>query len=131
MPTPRITGVHHVKVPVSDLERSRAWYETVLGARVTKEFADDDGVVRGVATALPGSGNNPPVAVALRRNPEVARGIGGFDPLSLSVGDREALAAWKRHFEATGTDHRVLSDYAVAVRDPDDVEIRLFAVSEE
>lgn len=39
---PPIAAVHHVKLPVSDLARSRRWYETVLGLRVVKEFVDPD-----------------------------------------------------------------------------------------
>jgi catechol 2,3-dioxygenase-like lactoylglutathione lyase family enzyme len=32
------TGIHHVKLPVSDLARSREWYERVLGFTVEREF---------------------------------------------------------------------------------------------
>ena len=52
MSAPPVAGVHHVKIPVSDLERSRAWYTTVLGLRVSKDFVDDDGVTRGLAGQL-------------------------------------------------------------------------------
>jgi catechol 2,3-dioxygenase-like lactoylglutathione lyase family enzyme len=31
MDTPRLDGIHHVKIPVTDLDRSRAWYESRLG----------------------------------------------------------------------------------------------------
>jgi catechol-2,3-dioxygenase len=31
VPVATIDGVHHVKLPVSDVGRSRAWYERVLG----------------------------------------------------------------------------------------------------
>jgi catechol 2,3-dioxygenase-like lactoylglutathione lyase family enzyme len=55
-------GLHHVKVPVSDLPRSRAWYETVLPLSPHLEFPDDSGTVHGIAahpaparTAPPGS----------------------------------------------------------------------------
>ena len=49
---PALSDVHHLKIPVSDLTRSRQWYEQVLGLRVTTEFRDDDGVVRGLAGHL-------------------------------------------------------------------------------
>ena len=26
-----VAGIHHIKLPVSDVARSRAWYERVLG----------------------------------------------------------------------------------------------------
>ena len=45
-----ILGVHHIKIPVSDLPRSRAWYERVFDLEPRMEFRDDhDGVVRGVS----------------------------------------------------------------------------------
>ena len=34
----KFTGIHHVKLPVSDLARSREWYERVLGLTVEREF---------------------------------------------------------------------------------------------
>jgi len=35
------TGIHHIKLPVSDLARSREWYERVLAYTVDREFPDD------------------------------------------------------------------------------------------
>jgi catechol 2,3-dioxygenase-like lactoylglutathione lyase family enzyme len=46
-----VRGLHHVKVPVSDLTRSRAWYQTVLSLSPHLEFPDDHGTVRGIAPA--------------------------------------------------------------------------------
>jgi catechol 2,3-dioxygenase-like lactoylglutathione lyase family enzyme len=43
-----VTGIHHIKLPVSDLARSREWFERVLAYTVDWEFPDDDGIVRGV-----------------------------------------------------------------------------------
>lgn len=33
---PALAGVHHLKLPVRDLDRSRAWYASWLGYRVTR-----------------------------------------------------------------------------------------------
>jgi catechol-2,3-dioxygenase len=44
---PLIRGIHHVKIPVISLQRSREFYESVLDLSVL--LRDDDGVVRGVA----------------------------------------------------------------------------------
>ena len=44
-----IVGIHHVKIPVSDLTKSRAWYERVFGFRGMWEYTADEGTVRGVA----------------------------------------------------------------------------------
>ena len=36
-----LTGIHHVKLPVGDVARSRAWYERVLGFEVASRFFYD------------------------------------------------------------------------------------------
>jgi catechol 2,3-dioxygenase-like lactoylglutathione lyase family enzyme len=39
LPTrPEIGGIHHLKLPVTDLERSVRWYSDVLGARRLTEL---------------------------------------------------------------------------------------------
>ena len=69
---PTLSGIHHVKFPVRDLAKSRAWYERVLGLEVQMEFADDhDGVVRGVAGPAGG------VPIALREDPLAAEASPG------------------------------------------------------
>lgn len=42
-----ISGIHHVKLPVSDVARSRAWYERVLGFDSVIEFVEHGGLVQG------------------------------------------------------------------------------------
>jgi len=97
------TGIHHVKLPVSDLARSREWYERVLGFTVEREFPDDDGVVRGVGGRLPGAG----VPVALRQNAQAAAGNAGFDPVSFAIADRVSAEEWTAHFDAVPLDYSV------------------------
>lgn len=44
----RSSDLHHIKIPVTDLIRSREWYERVFELESLTEFRDDDGVVRSV-----------------------------------------------------------------------------------
>ena len=37
---PQLAGIHHVKLPVTDLARSWEWYQTLLGYRVQIEFVE-------------------------------------------------------------------------------------------
>jgi len=37
---PQLAGVHQLKLPVTDLARSREWYQTRLGYRVQIEFVE-------------------------------------------------------------------------------------------
>lgn len=131
MSAPSVHGVHHLEVLVTDLGRARGWYERVLGLPVTRELPDDDGVVRGVAGDLAGPSGRAVVTLALRVDPDHARGESGFDPISLAVGGPEDLDAWRRHLADQGVEAPPLSDdepvRAVAVHDLDGVEIRLSA----
>lgn len=128
MNVPPLDGVHHVKFPVSDLKASTAWYERVLGFRVEIEFADEDGTVRGVAGSAPGLGN---VGLALRENPEVAKGISGYDPVSFGIADRAAADAWVAWLDELGVDHSPVIEasigWIVNFYDPDGTNIRLYS----
>lgn len=131
MPNLEFTGIHHVKLPVSDLARSREWYERVLAYNVELEFPDQDGVVRGVAGRLPGAG----VPVALRQNPQAAAGNAGFDPVSFAIADRTAAEAWAAHFDALGVGHSGIKGgtrgWVVDVYDPDGLTIRLYSTADD
>lgn len=126
MSEPRITGIHHVNFPVNDLERSRQWYQEVLGLQVLVDFPDEDGTVRGLAGLL--AGTDPPVAVALREHPQAASGVRGFDPVSFAIADRAAADAWAEHLDALGKQHSPVTDgtlgWALDVSDPDGTVIR-------
>jgi catechol 2,3-dioxygenase-like lactoylglutathione lyase family enzyme len=130
MREPTLVGVHHVKFPVSDLARSRAWYERVFGLRPVLEFADEeDGVVRGVAYECPGL---PGAFIALRENLAAARGITGFDPVSFAIADRDAAQAWADRLDQLGVPHSPVIDatigWLVVFHDPDGTEIHLYSM---
>jgi catechol 2,3-dioxygenase-like lactoylglutathione lyase family enzyme len=121
----KIEGLHHLKLPVRDLARSREWYERVLGLRVEREFPDDDGVVRGVAGDLGG------VPVALRVHEKAAAGLAGFDPVCFAIADRAAADAWIARLDELGVEHppmvEATTGWMVRVTDPDGTEIRLYS----
>jgi catechol 2,3-dioxygenase-like lactoylglutathione lyase family enzyme len=88
MTSRELAGIHHVKIPVTDLARSLHWYRRVFGLRPTLAFPDVDGVVRGFAGEIPGL---KPATVAFRVNPAAAEGSRGFDPVSFAVESRDDL----------------------------------------
>ena len=132
MGTAAIIGIHHVKFPVSDLQRSREWYEQVLGLQVLVDFPDADGVVRGLAGLLPDV--QPPLAIALRENSSAAVGSKGFDPVSFAIADREAADAWAQHLDALGIEHTPVRQgslgWVLDMTDPDGTVIRLYSLQE-
>ena len=51
---PILDGVHHVKLPVSDLDRTRAWYESRLGYRAAMQFTQGAQLSPGSRARCPG-----------------------------------------------------------------------------
>jgi len=124
----KVEGIHHVKFPVTDLARSREWYERVLGLEVELEFPDaHDGVVRGVA------GHIGDVPVALRVQETAAVGLAGFDPVCFSIADKQAAEEWIAHFDELGVEHPPVIEatigWIVRVNDPDGTEIRFYSLA--
>jgi catechol 2,3-dioxygenase-like lactoylglutathione lyase family enzyme len=123
-----LSGFHHVKLPVADLDRSRHWYTSVLGLSVDIEFTED-GVVRGLG--LSDSGGS--LRLALRHDPARAGAVAGFDLVALAVPTRDAVQAWLRRLDELGQPHggvvtgHLGGSVLVGLHDPDGIEIRLYA----
>ena len=125
---PELAGIHHVKMPVTDLDRSRDWYGRVLGFKVTYEFQDADGVVRGVAGEVPGLGDS---MLCLRVNSQAAQGCQGFDPVSFAVPDRADIEAWAAHLDTLGVPHSPVIEASIGwllvFSDPDGLDLHLYS----
>ncbi|WP_405952452.1 VOC family protein [Streptomyces prunicolor] len=125
---PELAGIHHVKMPVTDLDRSRDWYGRVLGFKVTYEFQDADGVVRGVAGEVPGLGDS---MLCLRVNSQAAQGCQGFDPVSFAVRDRTDVEAWAAHLDTLGIPHSPVIEASIGwllvFNDPDGLDLHLYS----
>ena len=123
-----ISGIHHIKLPVSDVGRSRAWYERVLGFEPVMEFLED-GELMGVALRREGC----PAQIALRRDPARAHALSGFDALALLVPTRDEVRHWEAALDRIGESHGGLVTghkggmVLVGLHDPDGLEIRLYA----
>jgi catechol 2,3-dioxygenase-like lactoylglutathione lyase family enzyme len=119
-----VSGLHHVKLPVRDVERSVQWYSLAFDFTPAWELRED-GELRGAALRHPQSG----LQLALRLDPERAVALAGFDALCLAVGTPSDLDAVLDRLDARGVDHG--SPFpghggdAVDVPDPDGHLIRL------
>jgi glyoxylase I family protein len=133
------TGYGHVRLTVTDVARSRAFYERVFGFPVAFEVpADADDATReslaflfgGVIYALPDGGllGLRPVAPAGDRFDEDRVGL---DHLSLAVGGVADLHDAVALLDEAGVAHGGVKDIGVAsileFRDPDGIALELVA----
>ncbi|MEU3838432.1 VOC family protein [Streptomyces sp. NPDC028635] len=128
MTEPLLAGIHHVKIPVTDLDRSIAFYSRVFGFTVEIEFPESDGVVRGVAGRVPGLGET---LLALRINPAAAEGCAGFDPVSFAVKGRADVEAWAARLDALDIAHSPVIEASIGwllvFSDPDGLQLHLYS----
>ncbi|WP_280354230.1 VOC family protein [Nocardia otitidiscaviarum] len=127
--TPVLAGVHHLKLPVSDLHRSIEWYRTRLGYEVGIEF-HEHGTLMGVALHHPTGGP----LFGLRYDPEKAAAAAGFDYFAIAVPDRMALETLAAHLDALGDSHAGVHFASIGwilpeLHDPDGHEIRFYTVA--
>lgn len=123
---PTLSGVHHLKLPVSDLTRSIDWYRTRLGYTVGVEFTEQ-GVLRGVALHHPDGGP----MLGLRLDPERAAATAGFDFFSIGVPNRAAIEALAAHLTGLGESHAGVHRASLGwilphLHDPDGHEVRFY-----
>jgi catechol 2,3-dioxygenase-like lactoylglutathione lyase family enzyme len=127
MPPPTLKGLHHLKLPVSDLDAALAWYERVLGAQrlAWADHLDHTGVRYAVIVSIPGL----PVQLELRWAPGAAKGMNGYDPISFAAGTVEDLRAWAAHLDAEGVEHSSIAlggaGHLLVFADPDGTYLRL------
>jgi catechol 2,3-dioxygenase-like lactoylglutathione lyase family enzyme len=128
---PRVLGIYQVKMPVSDLARSVAWYTTLLGLTLHREFVEG-GELTGAVMLHP---DGFVLSARLRQRVPGEPSFAGFDLFSLGVTDRadlETLAARARQLgsECSEIADRGVDGYALDIADPDGVLVRFLAPAE-
>jgi catechol 2,3-dioxygenase-like lactoylglutathione lyase family enzyme len=98
MTAPRLKGLHHIKLPVTDLDTSLSWYQRVFDAEHLSQFDHYDGAGAryAVIPQLPGVD----ILIELRWAPDAATATAGYDPVSLVAGGADDLQAWIDHLDA-------------------------------
>ena len=97
---PALAGIHHLKLPVTDLARSLEWYRSRLGYQAQVEFVEH-GTLMGVGLTHPAGGPD----LGLRLDPERARAAAGFDYFAIGVPDKAAIDQLARKLDALGQPH--------------------------
>ncbi len=135
-----ISGIHHLRLTVTDLERSRAFYMSVLGFGIAAEMppAGDpsydavNAILFGGVVLIKGS-------LLLGLRPVAPRGDRfeenrvGLDHLSFNIGSRDELVQAAGLMDERGIAHgeiRDLPSFGICVmefRDPDNIQLELTA----
>ncbi|WP_280396680.1 VOC family protein [Nocardia carnea] len=134
-------GTHHIRLTVTDIERSRRFYAEVLGFPVAAESSGDsaDPAVRTDPFALYGGvvfqangmllGLRPVAAATDRFDPDRV----GLDHLSFTVGTREDLVDAAARLDAAAVPHGQIIEmeqFGIAILsfdDPDGIQLELTA----
>ncbi|NHA67969.1 VOC family protein [Phycicoccus flavus] len=142
MPSPGIanaTGIHHVRLTVTDIQRSKAFYQLLLGEETAFDFsdrADEPGVREDPAQLYGGTGwtvgdqllGLRPVADAgdTFRSTRV-----GLDHVSLQVSSEDDLHAAAARLDEAGVQHGSVDHLEatgmviLSIQDPDDINLEL------
>lgn len=124
-------AIHHLTLTVTDIERAREFYTSLLGFQEAMMFGP---------RAILSNGN---VILVLTPPPDPTRAISddyfnenrvGLDHVSFGVSSRDELEQAVRLFDEQGVSHGEIKDlgpdlgiYVLAFRDPDNIQIELTA----
>jgi len=127
-----MTKVLHVKLPVTDLQRSVDWYTKLMDLQLTREFIEQD-EVRGAALRSPEGDFS--FALRLRVHCEGQPNLNGFDVVALHMSDREAIVRMHercRNLRVTCSpvQDRGEHEAIVDVTDPDGTVLRFYWMDE-
>lgn len=118
-----ITGLHHVRIPVTEPWRSREWYTTVLGFVPVLDLEREQGIV-GVVLRHPTG-----LVVGLHADPVRAVALEGFAVLGLAVADPTQLTRWAERLDHLGVPHGPIAEGHLGpyleLTDPDGIGVRL------
>ena len=125
-----ITGIHHLALSVTDVDRSAAWYCELLG--MVQVIGDDTDDVRFRVLAHPESG----MVIGLRQYPSAGTGDSfdemrtGLDHVAIGVDSADALAAWEAKLAEQGITYtpatETLIGTVIVLRDPDNIQLEFW-----
>ena len=128
---PSITGIAHVELSVTDLDRSVDWYCRLLGAKDVWRGANEKGGYKACAVVEPVTRTVLAFTehAAAKRVP-FSHLIPGLDHLSFRVADRAAIDAWATWLDELGIAHDPIDDQGFAVGlnllDPDGIALEFY-----
>lgn len=125
---PHLTGVNHISLSVTDLDRSEVFYTKVLGLSRVMDLGDVRVLVE------PTSGFQVALAAFPQRTGSTFSELNtGLDHIGLSAGSRAELEEWVTRFDAAGVRYTPILDLPLGhhlnFRDPDDIAWEFYVPS--
>jgi catechol 2,3-dioxygenase-like lactoylglutathione lyase family enzyme len=134
-----IVGIHHVGLTVSDVERSARWYQDVLGFERIGQLGDAGSERQKIFLRHPGI--NARLGLVEHRTSSKRpfdETESGLDHLAFAVSSRDELEGWARRLEEFGVrfspitaSFSIPGAAVIVFRDPDNVQLELFADPDE
>jgi catechol 2,3-dioxygenase-like lactoylglutathione lyase family enzyme len=128
---PDISGLSHLTLTVTDVDKSLDWYEQLLGVQKIME-GEEDGIAY-VTTIHPSSA----LILGLRRHGSTAderfdESRVGLDHAALGVATRAEMDGWAARLDELGIEHSGVKDVpygsVITFRDPDNIQLEFFAL---
>ncbi len=127
---PKIDGVHHLALSVTDLDRSIAWYTDLLDlVELIRQRAD------GVSYAVLAETDSG-LAIGLRQFDLTPQGAEfshlnpGMDHVAFSVADRSELEAWEQRLRDRSISFTPIAEtpmgHVIVFRDPDEIQLEFW-----
>lgn len=127
---PEIQGVNHIALTVTNVQRSLAWYEKVLGVQKVME---DKGAGFERAVTMVG-----PLIIGLTTHDATAPDDRfsefrvGLDHVGFACANKAAVEEWAAHLDSAGVAHSGVIDSGYGLhlnfRDPDNNALELFSL---
>lgn len=125
-------GIHHLKLPASDIRRTEAFYTQILPFESCPDLDHytSDGKLFAILLIYKPTG----LMLEIRHNPGQAESQRGWDPVTWSVGSRKDLEEWESWFDEQGVSHSKvftgMKGWVLAAEDPDGKIVRLYTKEE-
>jgi catechol 2,3-dioxygenase-like lactoylglutathione lyase family enzyme len=125
---PAFVGLHHVRLPSSDVMCSRDWYVEVFGFEPRLTLEEEERVLGAVV------GHRNGLTIGFHAAPALARALAGFCVVALNVGAPDALRQWSARLDALGVVHSAPTEghlgWYIEVPDPDRIVVELHTVGQ-
>ncbi|KAF3762148.1 Glyoxalase/Bleomycin resistance protein/Dihydroxybiphenyl dioxygenase [Cryphonectria parasitica EP155] len=128
-----LAGVHHFKLPSSDIDRTVAFYTTHLPLTHLPELnhveASTGSVYAKILRHTPSQ-----TTLEIRNAPEQAARERGWDPITWAVQGYSDLVRWREHFISAGVRHTAVykgvTGWGLTAEDPDGRLVRFYTLEE-